>query len=282
MKNSILLAALLIIPFLGFGQCPSNYYSTVPTPNLRQWNTIYTYSILDDEFNGSSVNPLIWGIRTGCVRNTQIEAQHYKNNPNNVAVSNGTLKLTARKETTWDWINPPTGQSGDPTWGTRDYTSGEIYSLSDTFYYGEYTIRCRFPIGSGSWAAFWMFGCVPGQCNEIDFFEQKNRDGQNGHEIDNVFHWYYTGGDCGPVYPNWPNDVSNWHVYKCVWTPYEIKFYIDDMNTPAQKWSRYATINLQYVGIQDIMEGVAYTVNANYPIYSGGIIANYALNGSVN
>lgn len=278
MRYLIILMAFLIIPFLGYGQgCPSNYNTTLTTPELRQWNPAYTYTILDDEFNLSSLDSAIWGVRTGCVRNTDVEAQHYKNSPNNVSLSNGTLKLIARKETTWDWIAPPPGVKGDLTWGKRDYTSGEIYSLNESFHYGEYTIGCRFPVGSGSWAAFWMFGCVPGQCNEIDFFEQNRREGKNGAEINSVFHWYYSNGTCGPMFDDSAKNVNNWHIYRCTWTPYETKFYVDDMNKPIRKWSRYATLGLQYVAIEDIVNSNSYVYNANYPIYPAGIIANYAL-----
>lgn len=284
MKSIFFFITLLFITLLSLGQsCPSNYLTTVSPPNLRQWDPVYSYSILSDEFDAASLNTLIWGVRTGCERNTDEEAQHYKNSPNNISISNGTLKLIARKETTWDWINPPPGATGNPTWGTRDYTSGEIYSLNNSFNNGEYTIRCRFPVGSGSWAAFWIFGAPSGVANEIDFFEQDKRENNNGTKIDNVFHWYYAPtGTCGPWLKNWPNNVNDWHIYRCRWTPYEVKFFIDDMNVPVRKWSRYETSgSLQYVGIGDIKTGTNYVCNANYPIYSGGIIANYALKSGI-
>ena len=81
---------------------------------MRQWNPDYTYSILYDEFDGTILNSG-WGVRTGCVRNTNEEAQHYKNSLNNLSISNGSLKLIAKKETTWDWINPAPNVPGNPT-----------------------------------------------------------------------------------------------------------------------------------------------------------------------
>ena len=279
MRITIIVFLVFALSLSGLGQgCPSSYNTTVSTPNSRQWNPSSMYTILYDAFNGSSLNTDIWDVRTGCVRNADEEAQHYKNNSNNVAISNGSLKLTARKETTYDWIYP---QTGNPYWGSRDYTSGEIYTKAKTFDYGEYTIRCRFPVGSGSWAAFWVYGAPSGQPNEIDFFEQNKREDKNGQEINNVFHWYYQGGTCGPMYDNFPVNVNDWHIYRCRWTPYETKFYIDDMITPKKKWSRYESYTqygtLIYARIEDIISGKAYSCNANYPIYPGEVILNYAL-----
>lgn len=135
MKDLFLLTALFVIPFLSYGQgCPSKYNTTITSPDLRQWNSAYTYSILNDDFNGSSLNSSIWSIRTGCVRNIDEEAQHYKNSSQNISVSDSSLKLTARKETTLDWIYPKTG---NPVWGTRNYTSGEIYTSINSYHYGE-------------------------------------------------------------------------------------------------------------------------------------------------
>jgi len=75
MKTLFLFIVLSFSSILNFGQsCPANYNTTLATPDLRQWNPDYTYSILYDEFNGSILNSS-WGVRTGCVRNTNEEAQ---------------------------------------------------------------------------------------------------------------------------------------------------------------------------------------------------------------
>lgn len=276
MRKYLNVIALVVIPIWGIGQsCPSNWNTTLTAPQFRSCNLNYAQTIIYDEFNGSSVNSSIWGIRTGCVRNTDVEAQHYKNSSNNVSVSNGTLKLTARKETTWDWVNPPPNVVGDPTWETRDYTSGEIYTLNDSLHFGEYTIRCRYPIGSGVQAAFWLFGRESNQSNEIDFWEQ-DRSEEAGKKIENVTHWYVGGTTCRFKGSHILNTINDWHTYKCIWTPYELKFFCDDMVNPDFVISRYL-YNGNYVSIDDINEVNTYTVQAKYPIYHGGVITNFAL-----
>src|ERR1035437_9776703 len=119
--------------------------------------------VFDDEFDGDSLDASKWitwfpYTATGndsCefCRTHGNEGEIYLDS--NVVVSNGTLKLIAKRQTT--------------TWytATRDYTSGMIESR-EGWMYGLFETRCKIPYGMGFWPAFWLFG---GNGTEIDDFE---------------------------------------------------------------------------------------------------------------
>ncbi|WP_075207634.1 family 16 glycosylhydrolase [Archangium violaceum] len=168
--------------------------------------------IWSDEFDGTSVNPSNWFANTGVHVNS--EQQQYTNSPNNIQVSNGTLKLIARRE----WNN------GYP------FTSGRLESAGlREFGHGRVEARIKMPVGPGLWPAFWMLGNNINQagwpaCGELDILE-------------NVGYSNWTSGALhGPgysgntpifqqFYPSSP--VSEWHVYRTEFSSSDIKWYID-------------------------------------------------------
>ncbi len=168
--------------------------------------------IWNDEFDGTSVNPSNWFANTGVHVNS--EQQQYTNSPNNIQVSNGTLKLIARRE----WNN------GYP------FTSGRLESAGlREFSHGRIEARIKMPVGPGLWPAFWLLGNNINQvgwpaCGELDILENVGYSnwtsgalhgpGYSGNTP--IFHQFY---------PSSP--VSDWHVYRTDFSSSDIKWYVD-------------------------------------------------------
>ena len=73
------------------------------------------------------------------------EIQHYTDRLSNAYVSDGTLKIVARKESYTD------------QGVTKQYTSARLNSKF-AFQYGRVEFRAKMPIGRGTWPAVWMLG----------------------------------------------------------------------------------------------------------------------------
>ncbi|AKQ63781.1 Endo-1,4-beta-xylanase A precursor [Myxococcus hansupus] len=165
-----------------------------------------------DDFDGNSINPANWFANTGVHVNS--EQQNYTTSPRNIQVSNGTLKLIARHESS----------NGYP------FTSGRLESAGKReFGHGKVEARIKMPVGPGLWPAFWMLGNNIGQvgwpeCGELDIME-------------NVGYADWTSGALhGPGYsgdtpinqrfhPSSP--VSDWHVYATEFSSQDVKWLID-------------------------------------------------------
>jgi len=188
----------------------------------------------EDDFNGTSLDFSKWEVPyQGVIRdfNHQNEKQWYANTgdspsrplSNNIEVSNGTLKLIAKKETTaisgnyTNWSsNPPVNYNS-----TFEYTSAEIDS-KESFGFGKYEIRCKIPSGKGFWPAFWMYGeGAGGRNNEIDVFEfWKNNTSDHNMTV------HYDGSMCQSDY-NGPDYSLDFHTFSVIWDNYKIEWYVD-------------------------------------------------------
>lgn len=119
--------------------------------------------IWSDEFNGTTLDSTRWKAYYNNYGATN--GQLNCNTPNNLTISNGTLKITARKETL-----------ACSTYGTYNWTSGFIGSreASTSRYYpvfAKYEIRARLPHGQGLWPAFWLRHKNGSSTAEIDIME---------------------------------------------------------------------------------------------------------------
>ena len=102
--------------------------------------------VWSDEFNsGTAPDPAKWGydIGTGSSGWGNNELQFYTNRPENVSVSGGTLKITAKRE----------NYSGSAFTSTRMLTKDKF-----SFKYGKVEARAKLPFGVGTWPAIWMLG----------------------------------------------------------------------------------------------------------------------------
>lgn len=116
-----------------------------------------------DEFGGTKLDTNRWK----AYHNTYGDGNHEEAclTPSNVSVSNGTLKITAKKET----ITCP-GAKQD------QFSSGFIgsrESINKNYYpvFARYEIRARVPHGQGLWPAFWLRHVNGSSTAEIDVME---------------------------------------------------------------------------------------------------------------
>lgn len=177
-----------------------------------------------DEFDGTALDLNKWSYQTGdgCAEGIcgwgNNELQYYKEQ--NVVVSNGTLKIVAKKERVRN----------------KQYTSGRIRSYGKgDFTYGRFEARIKMPYGQGIWPAFWMlstdepYGGWP-QSGEIDIAELL---GQEPEKVYGTIHY----GD------PWPDNqhtgatftlnngtfAEGFHELAIEWEPNIIRWYVDDV-----------------------------------------------------
>ena len=140
------------------------------------------YLQFNDEFDAEKLDETKWksGMPWG---NAQYVADNYFT-PDNVVLSDHTLKLTSKKEpyklrlTAWEIDSAyfKREKKTIPEYYTFDHTSGEI-STRQQFKLGYFEIRFKTQKAYGMWPAFWLYGGAPNE--EIDFFELKGeRDNQ--------------------------------------------------------------------------------------------------------
>ena len=188
--------------------------------------------IWSDEFEGNgAINSDNWHHQTLLPNGNSWyngEIQHYTNREINSNVSNGTLKLVAKKEIFTD------------QGVTKEYTSARLNSKL-AFTYGKVEVRAKLPTGVGTWPAIWSLGqniIEPGgfwsntmgtvywpACGEIDVMEHW---GTNQDFVQSAIHSPSSFGDTvnkgGQVILNASNEF---HVYTMEWTPEKIAFSVD-------------------------------------------------------
>ncbi len=105
------------------------------------------------------------------------EQQHYTNRIENAYVSDGSLKIVAKKESFFNQ-----GQ-------TKQYTSARLNSKY-AFRYGRVVVRAKLPTGAGTWPAIWTLGK---NINEAGAYWQTQGFGNTNWpacgEIDIMEHW---------------------------------------------------------------------------------------------
>ncbi len=160
-----------------------------------------------DEFDGTSVNTKMWKINNKARAEDPNKTWY---SPNNVSVSNGTLKLLVKQE----------------AYKNANYTGAMLDSTGDyrRNRYGYYEARIKYDfVGPGFWANFWLCGVdrwPPEIDNEIVtqrqgqvYLANHYRDSAAVHRSTNTFV---------------DLDYTQWHTYGVLWLPGQpIQFYID-------------------------------------------------------
>ncbi|MGB0451062.1 MAG: glycoside hydrolase family 16 protein [Flavobacteriaceae bacterium] len=143
------------------------------------------------------------------------EAQYYTDDPSNVVVSDGVLKITAKAE----------------SFQGSDYTSGRLKTNQNfDFTFGRVEARAKLPTGGGTWPAIWMLGSdyqtnTWPACGEMDIMEHV---GNNQDEVFSSLHYPgNSGGNAISQSINVPGASEEFHVYGLEWTEDEIKFSVD-------------------------------------------------------
>ena len=159
------------------------------------------------------------------------EEQHYTDREENAYVSDGTLKIVAKKE------------QYEFRGSTKSYTSARLNSKY-AFQYGRIDISAKLPAEQGTWPAFWTLGANINEtgnyhgstygnvgwpaCGEIDIMEQ------NGWDKDNLIGHLHWGDTQTKAYKNQggtkrvQNTATAFNLYSLVWTKNEIRILFND------------------------------------------------------
>jgi beta-glucanase (GH16 family) len=225
---------VLTSPSCESGQAVSSSSSLPPTP-AYPWKGTWTLA-WSDEFagtNGSSPDSTKWVFETGGGGWGNQELQTYTSRAGNVHIQDGSLAITAAKETL-------TGSDGI----TRNYTSARLKTAGKfSQQYGKFEARIKIPSGHGMWPAFWILGDNIGSarwpaCGEIDVMENI------GHELSIVHGSMHGPGASGGkaltapyTLPNGQKFSDDYHTFALEWEPNVARFYVDgnlyETRTPA-------------------------------------------------
>ena len=169
----------------------SDEFDTDGAPNAAKW----TYDL------GTGTNG--WGNN---------ESQVYTDDPSNVIVENGVLKITARAE-------------------NGGYTSSRLKSQDlFEFTYGRVEISAKLPDGGGTWPALWLLGAnidTVGwpNCGEIDIMEHV---GNNINDVSSALHFPGNSAGNAIVGRTTLSDATTaFHVYSVEWSSDQIILSVD-------------------------------------------------------
>ena len=177
----------------------------------------YSNLVFFDEFNTDGApDTAKWGYDLGAGGWGNGESQFYTNTQDNAIVQGGNLKIIAKRQ----------NLNGSAFTSARLKTQNKF-----SFKYGKVEVRAKLPVGGGTWPAIWMLGANietvswP-SCGEIDIMEHK------GNQPD-VIHGslHYPGNSGGNANTNtalFTGTQTGFKVYKVLWTPNSIKFYVDN------------------------------------------------------
>jgi beta-glucanase (GH16 family) len=193
-----------------------------PTPTTAAGWTL-TWS---DEFksaNGSAPDTSKWTQETGGNGWGNHELEYYTARPQNSAIQDGNLVITAAKEAY-------AGSDGV----SRDYTSARLKTASHfSQKYGRFEARIKIPTGKGVWPAFWMLGDnIEGvgwpECGEIDIMENIGSEPAKNHG--SMHGPGYNGGAAltGVFTLAGGNFTDGFHVFAVEWESSAVRFYVDD------------------------------------------------------
>lgn len=177
----------------------------------------YTNMVWSDEFNvDGAPDPTKWSYNLGAGGWGNSELQHYTDRPDNAVVQGGVLKIIAKAE----------------NFSGSNYTSARLVTENKfEFKYGKVEVRAKLPSGGGTWPAIWALGenyatNIWPACGEIDIMEHK---GNSPNTIHGTLHYPgRSGGNADTGTTTASNVSSEFHIYKVIWSPTSIKFYIDD------------------------------------------------------
>ena len=158
-----------------------------------------------------------WGYDLGAGGWGNNELEYYTSRTDNAVVSNGTLKIIAKKE----------------SYNGSAYTSARLLTKGlFSFQYGKIEVRAKLPAGKGTWPGIWMLGnniSTAGwpACGEIDIMEQS---GSDKNTVLGTMHYptqknQYGDGGTTTV----STASSEFHRYATIWSAASIQMLVDDV-----------------------------------------------------
>ena len=206
-----------VVAVFAFSTCVSAAYNqSTLTMDPSDMKVIWS-----DEFDGTALDTDNWTyeIGNGDWGWGNNEQQYYTDSEENVNVSNGTLKISAKYESK----------------GGKNYTSGRIKTAGKVEVGNGYVVaRIKLPSVTGIWPAFWMLGAngkTWPMCGEIDIMESINTN-QFPYA---TMHWTTVDApakdhyESTPLYFNtFPKfDKTQWHTYGVYRTDDKIRVFYD-------------------------------------------------------
>jgi beta-glucanase (GH16 family) len=154
--------------------------------------------------------------------------------PNAYVGSDGYLHIVARKSE------------------KSSYTSARLKTQGlQSFRYGRIEARVKMPAGQGFWPAFWMLGdnidaVKWPACGEVDIMESVGKFPTTN--FGSIHGPGFTGTSITTSYglPNSAKFADAFHTFGILWSPQEMKFYVDD---PANIYADYTPASLTAGGI---------------------------------
>jgi beta-glucanase (GH16 family) len=182
----------------------------------KQAERTYTLVWQDDFDTDGAVDDTKWSYDLGGGGWGNAELQTYTNDPRNITVEDGALRITA--------VN-----NGGSFTSARIKTQGKFEQA-----YGRFEARIKLPWGPGIWPAFWMLGADIDtnpwpQCGEIDIMEYR---GQQPNLIHGSVHGPgYSGGAAITKSFGFTNDRFDleYHIFAVEWGEDFIAYYVDDI-----------------------------------------------------
>lgn len=138
-------------------------------------------------------------------------------NPKNATVSEGTLKIVARREET----------------SSKEYSSARLTTQNKgDWKYGKIEVRAKVPSGRGTWPAIWMlptknsYGGWP-HSGEIDIMEHVGYDPYRVHStVHTGAYNHVKGTQVGKPY-SLPTATTDFQIYTTEWDEEEIRSYVN-------------------------------------------------------
>ena len=211
----------------------------------REWRLVWS-----DEFDGSELDASKWNYIVDCWGGGNDERQCYTEKPENVAVRNGHLIITALQKRTRGYALPKFMRDDPARRGgarrnaktTKPYSSGRITTQhKGDWLYGRFVIRAKLPIGQGAWPAIWMLPTDEhygpwAASGEIDIMEAVNlgatcEECEGGHE--NRVHGTLHYGDVWPKNEHQGSAAAllqapmGFHEYALEWREGEMQWFVD-------------------------------------------------------
>jgi beta-glucanase (GH16 family) len=189
-----------------------------------------------DDFGGTSVDPAKWVKLTTQASGFTNGGECYVDGPDNIAVADGTLRLTARQEPA------PISCPGLPTGSTTSYTGASVTSVGRFAQaYGRFEIRARFPAAqdAGLHSALWLwpvndtrYGAEPasGEVDIAEFYTSSPDRVIPYVHYANPADTTVTNNECMVDHPD------RFHVYTLEWTPLALEISIDGRQCVVNNW----------------------------------------------
>ncbi len=211
----------------------------------------------DEEFNGDSLDLTQWNLSVSSQGSSDGTGAYFS--LDNVKVSRdeffgdrtsatGVCKIIAKKETVTKY---PVNWNHSIVPVTYHYTSASIESKQQ-YGWGKYEIRCKIPKGKGFWPAFWLYGELNGNGDEVDIFEFMNEknifgdydekklskgDQMHYHRWEKSNPNANVDHNCGYTFESKADFSQDYHTYTFIWNKFEMDWYVDgEFIKEAAQW----------------------------------------------